>query len=278
MIELRSALAERESALLNARGYATELQQMYRNTLSACEDAEARVQALEGQLLSVKPDPPLLVISPPASSAAPAPFLALTEPVTRMSAKDKAVVARLLTAIERLCGERDTLKRDLHFANVEHRMADEALRARLDATQREVSRLQESVDQRSSEGPDVLRSLQEELEAWREKCERADAELTDRTIELTDSNGEMSLMRSHLQEIETSRAQLIASYKDLSRLAVSSLIAIQHFQSKLDEKEERLAEIRRTSDEAAVTQQTLRADLAASNAQFANATKEIQGN
>jgi hypothetical protein len=72
------------------------------------------------------------------------------------------------------------------------------------------------MDQRSSEGPDVLCSLQEDLEAWCEKCERADAELTDRTIELMDSNGEMSLMRSHLQEIETSRAQLIASYKDLS--------------------------------------------------------------
>ncbi|KAF8529378.1 hypothetical protein JB92DRAFT_2861750 [Gautieria morchelliformis] len=228
--ELRSALAERESALTNARGYATELQQMYRDTLSACEDAEARVQALEHQLQSVKPDPPLLIVSPPSTASAPAPFLAPTEPITRMSAEDEAVVARLLTAIERLRGERDSLRRDLHFANVEHRMTEDMLRARLDATERE----------------------------------------------LANKDTEMNIMRSHLQEVEASREQLIISQKDSSRLAVSSLITIQHFQSKLDEAEERLAEIRRTSDEGTTTQQTLVADLAASNAQFADATKEIE--
>jgi chromosome segregation ATPase len=283
-VELRSTLAERESALRNARGFASELQQMYRDTLNACDSAEARVIDLEAQLHPAKPDPPpLVIVSPPPSSSAPKPFLAQPKPMTRMSPDEEAVVARLLTTIERLRGERDALRRDLHFAKVEHQVADDALRARLEAAEREVHRLeklavasQDSAEQKSVEGTDELRKLHDELNTWREKFERADAELTDRTAELASNGVEMDIMRVHLREVEDSRDKMISSYRESSRITISSLVAVQHLKSELDEAEDRLMELNQTSNDVPTGQQMLRAELDASNARFADAIKELE--
>lgn len=271
--------------MLNSQGHALELQQMYRDTLSACKDAEARVRDLELQLHPSKHDlPPLVIVSPPPSpSTTPTPFLAQPKPMTRMSREDEAIVVRLLTAIERLRGERDALRRDLHFAEVEHRMTDDALRARLDAAEREVCRLEKvvaasqvSTDQQLSGGKDELRRLHEELETWRDRFQRTDEELSDRTSALARNATEMDSMRVRVREVEESRQRLIASYKDTSRIAVSSLIAIQHLGSELNHSENRLADLYQASDEASVADQTLRAELVAVNARYADAAKDIE--
>lgn len=281
--ELRLTLAERESALLNARGYTSELQQMYRDTLSACESAEDRVRELELRLQPPEANHPLVIVSPPPSPNPSMPFLAESEPMTKMSAKDEAIVARLLSAIERLRGERDGLRSNLHFAQVEQRVADDALRARLDATEREVRRLEklradsrDDAEQASAEGTDEMSRLHRELEAWREKFERANAELTDRTAELADNEVEMDIMRVHLREVEDNRDRLISSCKTSSQVATSSLISVQHLKSELDEAKDRFTELNQTSDQASIAQQTLRADLASSDARFADAIKELK--
>ena len=281
--ELRSTLAERESALSNARGYATELQQLYRDTLSACESAEARLRDLEAQLHPASANaPPLVIVSPPPLKVAPTPFLAQPRPTSRISPEDAAIVAGLLTTIERLRGERDTLRRDLQFANVEHRVADDALRARLVATEREVHRLEkvastskESEGQRSSEDVDELRRLHHELEAWRNKFEQTDAELAERTAELASNDTEMDIMRVHVREVEESKERAISSCSRSSRIAISSLIVIQHLNSELDQAEDRLVKENHTGDEVPLIQETLRAELAASNARFADAIQEV---
>ena len=193
------------------------------------------------------------------------------------------MVARLLSAIERLRGERDALRRDLHFIKAEHHVADDVLCARLEAAEREVHRLenvvaesQESTDQQSSEGRDELRRLQDELEAWRDKFERADAELADRTADLANGAAEMDSMRAYVREVEESRERLIASSKDSSRIAISSLIVIQHLGSELDQAGDHLNEISQTNNEDSVAHHTLHAELDDINARFADAVKEIE--
>lgn len=302
---LRISLAEREAALSNARGYATELQQMYRDTLDACEVAEARLRNLEQQHANRdEKEVPLIVISPPPSPspASGVPYLAQVEPATTLSAADEAVITRLLSAVERLRSERDALRRDLHFAQVEHKMSADVLQAQLVSMSEAQRTAQASKSLHDEVGTDniiEMQKLQIELQHLKHRFNETEDALIGRTAELDICTKELDCVRA-----QASTERRTALHATNARTALSSLVAVDHFRSKLEETEiskealsqsnarfveshnqlleasrrteVELLEAIQTRDSSLSVQETLREELAAAGARLSGVLQNAQ--
>ncbi|KAF8515822.1 hypothetical protein BU17DRAFT_67745 [Hysterangium stoloniferum] len=273
--ELRNTLIEREAALSKVREYAAELQQVYHATRSACEDAKARVEELERQLQPSNKDTelPLIIVSPPPSRSPSVP--ALVQPRPTMSSEDEAAVGRLLTAIERLRSERDSLRRELHFANIEHHITHDTLKAGLQMKQSEVLGLKEDVEELQGQlevSEEKLRQHQEEAQVLLQT--RGTPESTERITEITSNVEEMQIMRTHIEELEASIERSMTSHAKMLKMTAASFIVVQHISSDLDQATEsgRLLadtheelvlscnELKRSNDEALRSREQLQGD------------------
>ncbi|GJJ13115.1 hypothetical protein Clacol_007365 [Clathrus columnatus] len=271
--ELKERLEEKDIALRKSREYANELQQIYKETLKACDMAEARVEELERQLQSLTPDPPPLIS-----------FSFLAQPTHEMTPQDEASILRLLTAVDRLRSERDSLRRAVHFTSVEHRISLDTAQEQLAEKDKEIIKLQneletlrQQLDNATTEGITELLRFKDEVEIWRKKFENLESErIDDSRANKTD----LKIIKTHLEEVKTTYRRTNQALAKSSRLGVVASILIRHLSDKVQElngcwaenERDQLGKIKDKEEELIVCC----LEKATLQAQLADATKELE--
>lgn len=270
-------LKEKDLALRKSREYANELQEIYKETLTACDAAEARVQELEKQIQSSAPDPPpLIVVSPPPSkNVSRKPFLA--QPTHEITPQDEAAILRLLTAVDRLRSERDSLRRAVHFTSVEHRISLETVQSEVGEKAKEIAKLhveletlRQQLDDATTEGTTELLKFKDEADVWRRKCETLEFERKD---DFHTNEADLQIMQTHLTEVETSYQRSKSALKKSIRMGSAALVLVQHLSDQLKVLHHSAETNEQWRLQSALEKEEM---LAAHEVQLADAMKEVE--
>jgi len=145
----------------------------------------------------------------------------------------------------------------------------------------------------SGQSDPEIRGLNEQLRLQQLNFEAMEAELADRSADLEVCNSETARLRIHLQEVEKGEKKLLARCHNDSRIAISSLIVVQHLWSALenaetsrpelvatrtehtkarDQAQTQLLQVLQSRDE---TQEILRGELAAGDDRHSDALKAM---